>query len=209
DVRDHHREERVARDVEGHAEEDVGAALVELAAELPARDVELEERVAGRERDLAGLLGMPPAHDEPAALGVAADLLHHPGELIEAVLLVGAVGALRRAEVPPLVAIDGAELALGAAEAGRLLGRGPLVPDRDAGLLERPDVRLAADEPEELVDDRLEVDALGGKQREARAEIEAHLVAEDAPRAGAGAIASVDAFFEDPREEREIGLHGA
>ena len=34
-LRQHVRQQRVARDVERHAEEDVGAALVELAAEQP------------------------------------------------------------------------------------------------------------------------------------------------------------------------------
>jgi hypothetical protein len=36
-LREHVREQGVARDVERHAEEDVGAALVELAAELRPR----------------------------------------------------------------------------------------------------------------------------------------------------------------------------
>ena len=43
-------QERVARDVEGHAEEEIGAALVELAAQAAIEHEELEERVAGRER---------------------------------------------------------------------------------------------------------------------------------------------------------------
>ena len=46
-LRDHHGEECVGCDVEGHAEEDVCAALVELAAQFAVRDVELEEGVAG------------------------------------------------------------------------------------------------------------------------------------------------------------------
>src|SRR5204863_9236895 len=33
DLRDHHREQRIRRDVERHAQEEIGAALVELAAE--------------------------------------------------------------------------------------------------------------------------------------------------------------------------------
>src|SRR5689334_19170892 len=49
-LRDHHREQRVGGDVEGHAEEDVRAPLVELAGELAVGHVELEERVARGER---------------------------------------------------------------------------------------------------------------------------------------------------------------
>jgi hypothetical protein len=51
-LRDHVREQRVAGDVERHAQEDVGAALVQLAGQLAVGDVELEEGVAGRQRHL-------------------------------------------------------------------------------------------------------------------------------------------------------------
>src|SRR5690606_37973094 len=49
-LRDHFGEQGVGSDVERHAEEDVGAALVELAREPAAGDMELKERVAGSER---------------------------------------------------------------------------------------------------------------------------------------------------------------
>ena len=41
-LRHHVGQQGVAGDVEGHAQEDVGTALVELAAQLAVRDVELE-----------------------------------------------------------------------------------------------------------------------------------------------------------------------
>ena len=47
DLRDHHREQRVGRDIERHAEEDVGGALIELAGESAVRDVELEKAWQG------------------------------------------------------------------------------------------------------------------------------------------------------------------
>ena len=46
------REQRVRSDVERDAQEKVGAALVQLARKLPVGDVELEERVARRQRHL-------------------------------------------------------------------------------------------------------------------------------------------------------------
>ena len=43
-----------------HAEEEVRAALIQLATEAPVgRDVELEERVAGRQGDLLTTTGTP------------------------------------------------------------------------------------------------------------------------------------------------------
>src|SRR5262249_45614105 len=50
-VRDHAREQGIARDVERHAQKDVTASLVELAAELPVLHVKLKERMAGGEGD--------------------------------------------------------------------------------------------------------------------------------------------------------------
>ena len=46
-LREHVREQRIGGDVERHAEENVGAALVELATQPLVRHVELEERVTG------------------------------------------------------------------------------------------------------------------------------------------------------------------
>ena len=50
---------------------------------------------------------------------------------------------------------------------------------------------------------------LGGEQREALGEVEAHLVAEHRERADAGPVLLLDALVEDAAEEIEIGLHGA
>ena len=50
DLGHHVCQQGIGGDVEGHAEERVGAALVELAGQLPIRDVELEQTVAGRGR---------------------------------------------------------------------------------------------------------------------------------------------------------------
>ena len=74
DLRDHHGEERVAGDVEGDAEEEVGAALVELAAQAAVEDEELKQRVARRERHLRDFAGVPRADDEAARVGVGFDL---------------------------------------------------------------------------------------------------------------------------------------
>jgi hypothetical protein len=82
-LRHHVRQQRVAGDVERHAEEDVGAALVELAGQLAVGHVELEERVAGRQRHLRDLAHVPGRHDQPARIGVVADLPHDLGDLVD------------------------------------------------------------------------------------------------------------------------------
>ena len=49
---------------------------------------------------------------------------------------------------------------------------------------------------------------LGGDQRKAVGQIEAHLMAEDGARAGAGAVAFLHARVADKPEQVEILLHG-
>ena len=191
-LRQHVREQRVRGDVERHAEEDVGAALVELAAQPSVRHVELEERVAGHELHLVELAHVPGAHDDAARIRIGAQLLHHLGDLVD-------VPAVGRRPVAPLLAVHGSELAAGV---------GPLVPDGDAVIAQVLRVGLAAQEPQQLVGDRLEVHALGGHQRKSRGEIEAHLVAEHRQRAGAGAIGLARAVAAHVAHEFEILLHG-
>ena len=215
-LRQHVRQQRIARDVERHAEEDVGAALVELAAEPGAagrgggRDVELEEGMARQQRHLRQVGDVPGADDDPARIGIGLELLDDVGDLVD----VAAVGRRPRA---PLHAVDRAEVAVGAR---------PLVPDRDVALLQPARVAVAAQEPEQLEDDRAQVHLLGRDEREAFAQVEAHLVAEDALRSGAGAVGLGDAVVADVAQEvlvlradralggverrrRGVGLHGS
>lgn len=169
---DHHGEECVGSDVEWDAEEDVGGALVELARETAVGDIELEEDVARREGHLRHFAHVPSGDEEATGVGVELDLADEVGDLVD----LGAVGASPRA---PLMAVDGAEVAIGV---------GPLVPDGDLVVVEVLDVGVALEEPEEFVDDGAEVKFFGSEERESIVEVEAHLVAESADGTGAGAV---------------------
>src|SRR6185503_1737866 len=151
---------------------EVGAALVHLARDAPVRDVELEEGVAGRQRHAIDVCRVPGRNDMAARIRPGGDV---PDEVLDLVDFP----PIGRAPVAPLVAVDRAELALVV---------GPFVPDRDAALLQPFHVGVAAQEPEQLVGDRLEVQLLGGEQGEAVAQVEAQLAAEHRQRAGAGAV---------------------
>ena len=187
----HVGEQRVGRDVERHAEEDVGRALVQLAGQPSVGHVELEERMARRERHVVEVGDVPGADDVAARVGVGLQRLDDAGQLVDGL-------AVRRRPRPPLVAVDGAELA------GVV---GPLVPDGDAVLAQPPHVGVAGDEPEQLADDGLQVDLLRGDQREAVGQREPHLVAEDAAGARAGAVALLDTLVEDPLHQIEVRPH--
>ena len=112
-------------------------------------------------------------------------------DLVDGLAVLGRPGA-------PLLAVDRAEIAA-------LVG--PLVPDAHAVLVEIFDVGVAGEEPEQLVDDRFDVQLLGGEQREALVERKAHLMAEHRQRAGAGAVALLHAVVEDVLHQIEILAH--
>ena len=83
----------------------------------------------------------------------------------------------------------------------------PFVPDRNAVGLEVGGVRAARQEPQQLVDYRFPVKLLGGQEREALGQIEAHLMAEQAQRAGARAVAALNTPFAHQTQKIEISLH--
>jgi hypothetical protein len=178
-------------DVEGHAEEDVGGALVELARQLAPGDIELEQAMAWRQRHPVHICRVPGRHDEAARIRVAADRLDHIGDLVDGAAVPGRPGA-------PLPAIDRAEIAAFI---------GPIVPDRDTAIPEVFDVGVAGEEPQQLMDDRLEMQLLGGDQRKASGEIEPHLMAEYRQGAGAGAVMLFDAIGENTFHQVEILAH--
>ena len=64
-------------------------------------------------------------------------------------------------------------------------------------LLQILHVCVAAQEPQQLVDDALQVQFLRGKQGKSLAEVKAHLMAEDALRTRTGAVTLRHAFVEN------------
>ena len=191
-LRRHHGEQGIAGDVEGYAEEDVGAALVELAGEAAFGHVKLKQGVAGGQRHFVDEGGVPGGYDEAAAVGIAFDLLDNVGDLVDMPAVGGGPGA-------PLVAVYGAEVAVFV---------GPFVPDGYVIFFQVADVGVAFEKPKQLVDDGAQVELFGGEQGEALGEVETHLVAEHGTGAGAGAVGFVGAVAEDVLHEVEIGLHG-
>src|SRR5690606_27820361 len=118
-------------------------------------------------------------------------LVHHPAHLVD-------LAAVAAGPAPPLLAVHRSELAL-------LVG--PLVPDRDLVLAQVGDVGLALQEPQQLVHDRAQVQLLGGDQREALAQVEAHLPAEHAAGPGAGAVVLVGTVLEHVAQQVEVLAH--
>ena len=128
--------------------------------------------MAGRQRHAFNLAGVPCTHDEAAAVGIFLDLLDDAVDLING-------ASIRCTPLAPLRAVHAPEVAF------RIC---PFVPDRHAVLLQPANVRFAAQEPEQLVNDRLEMQLLRREQRKTFAQIEPRLRAKNRERAGAGTV---------------------
>jgi hypothetical protein len=165
----HHGEEGIRCNIEWHAQEDVGRALIELAAEATVGHIELEENMAWREVHLREFAHIPRRNKEPAGVGVVLYLVDEVGDLVD----VRAVGAAPRA---PLVTVDGSQLTIFTS---------PLVPDAYFVVVEILNVSIASEEPKQFVYDRTEMEFLGGEEREAVIEMETHLIAKSTQRTGA------------------------
>ncbi len=187
---EHFQQQRVGSDVEGHAEEHIGGALVELQVHGAVLDADLPERVTGGERHVIDLSRVPGRDDQSAAVGVVFDLLDEVRDL------VGGAAGLR--EAAPLVAIDGAKVAVFV---------GPFVPNADAVVFEVFDIGVTIEEPQEFVNDGFEVQLFGGDKREAFAQVIAALHAEVRNRPRSGAIIAWNALFHHGFECVEVFLH--
>ena len=195
-LRHHLRQQGVGGDIEGHAEEKIRRTLVELAGEArlavpPPGDMELEQAVARRERHLRNIRRVPGGDDQAPRIGVAADLGEHFGDLVDD-------AAIRLLPAPPLMTVNRPQLTL-------LVG--PLIPDRDAVVPEVFDVGIAGEKPDQLVDDRFQMQLLGRDQRKPIREVEAQLRTEQRERAGAGPVLLGNALVEDTLHEVEIVFH--
>src|SRR5208282_2673557 len=174
DLGDHHREQGIGADIKRHAQEQVGAALVKLAVELTILNVKLKQRVAGRQRHLIQLTDVPRADNQPPALGLLLDLVNDLVNLVDA-------AAVRSAPVAPLRPVYPAQVPV--------LVR-PLVPDRHPVLVQVLDISIPAEEPEQFVNDGLEMDPLRRQQREASGERKPRLSPEYGISARASAVPS-------------------
>ena len=187
----HHGQKGVGGDVERHPQEGVGAALVELQRKFTLSHIELKEGMAGGEVHIVEVGHVPCAHNDAARIGIVLDVVDRLRNLVDE----AAVVARPRA---PLVAVDVAQAAVGV---------GPFVPYAHAVLLQVGHISVAAQEPQQFVDYRFEMELFCGEQWESVGEVESHLVAEHASGSGSGAVGFLHSLGEDVLQKVEILLH--
>ena len=142
----HCRQQSVRGDVEWDPQEQVGAALVQLQAEFPVRDVDLEEGVAGHQRHVGQLPHVPSGHHHSPGVRVALDRFQQLCDLVDSLSVRARPGS-------PLHAVDRSQFAV-------LIS--PLVPDANPVLLQPRHVRGAGKEPQKLTNHGFQVNSFGG-----------------------------------------------
>src|SRR6185369_4391595 len=149
DLRNHHREQRVRRDVERKPQENVGRSLIHLAREPSISDIELKKQVTRRQGHLRNLAHVPRAHDQASRIGIPSDLVDDLTDLVNP-------SSIRSLPRSPLRAVDRPKLAVRIS---------PFVPDVNAMVSQVLYVCIAPQKPEQLMDDRLEMKFLGREYR--------------------------------------------
>ena len=181
-LRHHHEQQGIRGYVERDAEEAVRAALVELQAQPPVGHVELEKGMAGGEVHVVQVAHIPCADDDAARVRIVFNGVHGFLYLVDKATLVVRPRA-------PLVSIDVPKVAV------RIC---PFVPYPYAVFLQVFHVCVSFQEPQQFIDDGLQVQFLGGEQGESVFQVEAHLVSEHADGARACAVVLFHALIQYP-----------
>ena len=126
-------------------------------------------------------------------VGIGPDALDDPFDLVDSL-------AFPAGPRHPLLAVDGTEVAV-------LISPG--IPDVDVVVDQVLDVGATLEEPEHLNGQALEVDLLGGNQRESGLQVEAHLMAKHGSCTRPGTIGFLESIVPYVAKEIEILLHGA
>ena len=118
DLGNDRRKERIACDIEWHAKKYVGTSLIELQAHFAVLNIDLIHIVADRKaRALARLchavqiFGIPRSHQRVMRIGVFAQFINYPTQLVDSATVLGGPAA-------PKLAINMWQLAMFAGKCG-------------------------------------------------------------------------------------------
>jgi hypothetical protein len=147
--------------------------------------------MAGHQCHLVEIGHVPRRDEQTTRVGIAFDLVDDLGDLIDVAAIRGRPGA-------PLIAVHRTELSIFI---------GPFVPDAYAVFLEIAGIGFAPQEPQQFVDDRLQVNFLRRQQRKACLQIETQLRAEDTQRPRPGAVVLAVSVLEDMPHQVKVLAH--
>lgn len=137
DLRNHHSEKGIRGYIERNSEKNIGTALVELAGELPVRNVELKQSVARRQRHLLHFRNVPRRHNHPARIRVVLYRIYHLRQLVNR----PSVGSR---PTTPLMSVNRSEITIFVR---------PFIPYRHSVILEILYVRITGDKPQKFIND--------------------------------------------------------
>ena len=147
--------------------------------------------MARRQLHCGHFSNIPSTHHDTAAIGRVFDLVNDLCNLVDGSTI--AIGPSA-----PLAAIDGTQVSI-------LVG--PLVPDAYAMLLQPSHIGVTTQEPQQFIDDGLEVHLLGRQQGESVGQIAAQLIAEHTACACSRAVFLVHTVFHHMAHQIKILFH--
>ena len=147
--------------------------------------------MAGRQCHAIHIAGVPCGDQMAARVGVLFQAVNELDDLVD-------LASVSRFPVPPLMAVNGPEITVFIS---------PFVPDANAVFFQVTNVGIALQKPQQLVNNRAQMQLLGGQHREAGTEVEAHLPAEHGACAGAGTVCFWGALFENMAHQVKVLLH--
>ena len=191
----HLKQKGIARNVERHSEKCVSRTLIELKRELAVSHIELEHGMARRQSHIIGLPWMPGTYKHSATIRISLYLIEYILNLIHNNAISILVKSLKGT---PLLAIHRSELTI-------LIS--PLIPDTHTMLLKILHVGIALQEPQKLIDDRLEMQFLCSEQRKTISKIKAHLISKHALCSRTSTVSLHSTLFQDSVKQIKILLH--
>ena len=191
DLRDHQRKQRVARDIERNAQEEIRCCVGKAGNSV---------RRPGRKTETSCGTAAAPSPRFPPTFQALTIKRRLSGFVLICVRTVSIwfIVAVGGPPIAPLRAVNATEVSIRVR---------PFIPDRNAVLAQIADIGVAAQKPEQFVDDRSQVQLLRRENGNGFAQIETCLRSEDRERPHTRPITARLAVFPDQTEQIVILAH--
>ena len=187
----HQSQKGVRSDIERNPEESIGAALVQLAAELAlARSpytahVELKQTVARRQRHLVDFGNVPGTYQVTTRVGIILEAIHQILDLVD-------MSAIGSRPATPLMSINRPQIAVFVS---------PFVPNSHLVVVQVLDVCITLQKPQQFMDNRAKVKLFRRQARETLGKVVAALASKHGARSRTGTVGAIHPVFHNIFEQ--------
>src|SRR5690606_24755303 len=172
-------------------EKRIGRALIQMTTQGSVCHVKLKKAVTRCQSHFVELADIPCIDDDPARIGIVPERKNRFADLVNCL-------SFRGRPTSPLLAINRSEIPVFIR---------PFIPYAHAVLVQIANVCIPLQEPQEFINDRLQMQLFGCAQRKSFTQIKPHLMAEDADRPRTRPVRLLDAIVKNMLKEIEVLLH--